>query len=305
MTSKRAAVGLGVLAMALVGNSVAVSGLLGHGPLMTAQAVRYVVAAGLLTAGARVAGVRVRRPRGAEWLWLTGVAATGLVLFNMAVVRGTAHAEPAVIAVAVACVPVLLGVFGPLLQRARPTGAGLLAAVVVTVGGVLVEGSGRTDAAGIGWALVALACEAAFTLLAVPVLGRHGAIGVSVHSVWLGAVMFAVLGILTEGPAAAAELGPAQWGAVAYLAVLVTAVAFVCWYSAVSRLGPGTAGVMTGVAPVAAAVGGMVIGGVIPGTLVWLGIAVVGLGLGIGLAGSLGADRGRHAPLSPVGNVRE
>lgn len=272
--------------MVLVGNSVAVSGLLGQSPLMTAQAVRYVLAAGLLAAGAKLAGVRLQRPRGAEWLWLTGVAATGLVLFNVAVVRGTAHAEPAVIAVAVACVPVLLGILGPLLQRARPSTAGLSAAVVVTVGGVLVEGSGRTDAAGIGWALVALACEAAFTLLAVPVLGRHGAIGVSVHSVWIGAVMFTVLGILTEGPAAAAELGPAQWGAVAYLTVLATAVAFVCWYSAVSRLGPGTAGLMTGLAPVAAAVGGMAIGGAVPGALVWLGMVVVGLGLVVGLAGA-------------------
>jgi hypothetical protein len=82
---------------------------------------------------------------------------------------------------------------------------------VVTIGSGLVEGAGRTDAAGVAWALVALCCEAAFTLLAVPVLARHGAWGVSVHSVWMGAVMLAVLGLAAEGTGAVAELTAADW----------------------------------------------------------------------------------------------
>lgn len=41
--------------------------------------------------------------------------------------------------------------------------------------------------------------------------------------------------------------------AVAYLAVAVTAVAFVLWYSSVRRLGAALAGLLAGVAPVAAA----------------------------------------------------
>src|SRR5258706_575427 len=83
---------------------------------------------------------------------------------------------------------------------------------------------------GLAWAAVALACEASFTLLAVPVLGRHGAWGVSVHSVWIGAVMLTVLGVVTEGPTAAGRLTAAELAAVAYLAILVTVVAFVLWY---------------------------------------------------------------------------
>ena len=130
---------------------------------------------------AKACRARISRPRGAEWLWLAGIAATGLVLFNVAVVRGVTHAEPAVIAVAVASVPILLGLIGPLLERQSPRRRILLAAAVVTAGSALVEGTGRTDAIGLGWAVVALLCEAAFTLLAVPVLPRHGAWGVSVH----------------------------------------------------------------------------------------------------------------------------
>ncbi|GLV96735.1 EamA family transporter [Streptomyces lavendulae] len=295
----------GVIGMALVGSSVTVSRSLVGAPLFASQAVRYAAAALILIALARVAGVPLLRPRGREWLWLAGIAGTGLVLFNVAVVRGVAHAEPAVIAVAVASVPILLGLVGPLLEGGRPSRRVLLAAPVVVAGAVLVEGTGRTDAAGVGWAALALACEAGFTLLAVPVLGRHGAWGVSVHAVWLGAVMLAGLAVFTERPVSGTASGPAsgpvsgpaafaaglgsltagQWAAVGYLAVLVTAVAFLLWYRTVAAVGSGRAGLLTGVAPLAAAGAGMLGGGAAPGPAVWLGLAVVIAGLALGLRG--------------------
>ncbi len=159
----------------------------------------------------------------------------------------------------------------------------LAAGAVVTCGAVLVQGLGRADAVGLGWALVVLACEAAFTLLAVPVLGRHGPWGVSVHATWLAAVVFAVLGVATEGPGAVAGLGVPDLLAAGYLAVAVTAVAFVLWYSTVTRLGAGRAGLLTGLAPVAAAGTGVLLGGAAPAPAVWVGIAVVGAGLALGL----------------------
>ena len=278
-----ASLAAGIVAMTLVGSSVGISRTLIHAPLFAAQAIRYAAAVLILLALARSTRAPVMRPRGREWLWLAGIAATGLVLFNVAIVRGVAHAEPAVIAVAVACVPVLLGIAGPLLERQAPRRKVVLAALVVTAGSVLVEGTGRTDAAGIAWAAVALACEAAFTLLAVPVLPRHGAWGVSVHSAWLGTIMLIVLSVVTEGPAAVTRLTAADWAAMGYLAVMVTAVAFLLWYSTVVALGAGRAGLLTGIAPVAAAVTGIVAGTQVPGPLVWLGMLVVICGLVAGL----------------------
>jgi drug/metabolite transporter (DMT)-like permease len=273
----------GLAGMTLVGGSVGVSRFLVDAPLFSAQAIRYAAAATLLVVLARLAGVRIGHPRGREWLWLAGVAAAGLVLFNIAIVRGVEHGEPAVIAVAVACVPVLLGVLGPLLERRTPNAQVVIAAVVVTAGSVLVEGTGRAEAVGVAWAAVALVCEAGFTLLAVPVLRRQSAWAVSVHSVWMGAVMFGVLGLVVEGPSAARRLDSVDWAAVAYLAVLVTAAAFVLWYSAVASLGAGTVGLLTGVAPISAALTGMVTGGRAPGPLVWTGMLVVVAGLAAGL----------------------
>src|SRR5262245_45248014 len=130
----RAAWWAGAGGMACVGGSVAVSGTLAAAPLMTTQAVRYAVAVALLLAIARLTGRRVPLPRGAEWLWLVGVAVAGLVLFNIALVRGAAHAEPAVFGVAIAGVPLVLALAGGTPRRAVVPGA-----AVVTAGAVLVE----------------------------------------------------------------------------------------------------------------------------------------------------------------------
>jgi drug/metabolite transporter (DMT)-like permease len=273
----------GTVAMAGVGGSVAVSGVLANAPFYTAEAARYAVACAILAGLARLAGRPVRRPRGPEWLWLGGIAASGLVIFNVALVEGARHAEPAVLGVAVACVPAVLAVVGPLLEGTRPRRQAIVAAVIVTGGAVLVQGVGRTDATGLVCAVVVFVCEALFTLLAIPVLRRHGAWGVSAHTTWLAAVMFAILGLAREGPGALARLDAHDWLATGYLAVVVTAVAFVMWYSCVGRIGAGRAGLLTGVAPVAAAASGVLLGHPGPRPLVWAGIAVVMAGLAFGL----------------------
>src|SRR5207248_4935907 len=71
------AIAMGSVGMATVGGSVAVSAVLADAPLFTAQAIRYALASVLLLAMARAARVPIRAPRGAEWLWLLGVAAAG------------------------------------------------------------------------------------------------------------------------------------------------------------------------------------------------------------------------------------
>ena len=279
-----AAVGVaaGSAAMVCVGGSVAVSAVLTTAPAYTAEGVRYGVACLILVALSRLTGHHLAWPRKAEWLWLSGIGVTGLVVFNLALVQGSRHAEPAVLGVAVACVPAVLALVGPLLEGTRPHTTSVVAALVVTAGAGLVQGLGRTDAVGVAWAVAVFGCEAAFTLLAIPVLGRHGPWGVSVHATWLATVMFAVLGIVHEGPAAITELTQADWLAVGYLAVAVTAAAFVLWYSSVRRLGASRAGLLTGIAPVAAAVSGVLLGGPAPRPLVWAGIAVVAVGLALG-----------------------
>ena len=273
----------GATGMVCVGGSVAVSGALADAPVLTVQSLRYAAACLLLLGYARATRHTLVRPRGTDWLWLGGVVLSGMVIFNLALVYGSRHAEPAVLGVAVACVPLLLAVGGPVLEGHGPAPRLVLAAVVVTGGAALVQGLGRADATGLGWAAVTFACEAGFTLLAVPLLGRHGPLGVSVHSTWLAAVVFAVLGAGREGVGAVTRLRADDLAAAVYLAVAVTALAFVLWYTCVDRLGAARAGLLTGIAPVSAAVTGVALGGPMPRPLVWAGVGLVAAGLALGL----------------------
>src|ERR1700730_987938 len=87
-----AGVATGTGAMVCVGGSVAVSGVLAHAPVFTAEALRYAVACVILLVLARLTGRRLVLPRGTEWLWLAGIAATRLVLFHVSL---GARARPA------------------------------------------------------------------------------------------------------------------------------------------------------------------------------------------------------------------
>jgi drug/metabolite transporter (DMT)-like permease len=275
--------------MAIMGSSVRVSSALVHAPLLVAQALRYAAAAAVLAGLRSFGGTRdappIVVPRGREWAWLLGVSATGLVGFNLAVVRGLAYAQPAAIAVVLACIPIGLALAGPLVGQ-RPAAAGaLLGALVVTAGSAMVEGAGSTSLAGAACAVAALLSEICFTLLAVPVLGRLGAWGVSFHATWMAAAMFGGLSLVLEGAGAASRLSGGQWAAAGGLA-LMTVAAFVCWYSAIGRLGTASAGLLTGAAPVAAAAATALTGGPAPGLLGFGGMLVVCAGL------ALGSERG-------------
>jgi drug/metabolite transporter (DMT)-like permease len=95
--------------------------------------------------------------------------------------------------------------------------------------------------------------------------------------------MFAVLALITEGPTAVTRLSAADLGAVVWLAAVVTVAAFVLWYSAVAALGPARAGLLTGIAPVSAALSGIVTGSRAPTIAMWAGMAIVLAGLAVGL----------------------
>ena len=68
--------GRGGHGLVCVGGSVAVSSVLAGAPVFTAEAVRYGAACLILVALAHLTGRRLSRPRGAQWLWLSGIAVT-------------------------------------------------------------------------------------------------------------------------------------------------------------------------------------------------------------------------------------
>ncbi|GAA0988196.1 DMT family transporter [Nocardiopsis tropica] len=270
--------------MALLGSSVAVIGATAGLPAFGLQSARYAVAALTVAALARLLGKRLVLPRGRDLLWVAGGALSGLVGFNIAVVIGTAHAEPAVLGAAVACIPIVLSVAGPLTRGKRPSRRLVAGAVVVSLGAVAVTGWGTADALGILMALSLIALEAGLTLFGAPALPRMGAWSYTASTAAVAALVFAVLSAATERAELGLLLTPASLGAVAYLGVVATALAFVLWFTGVGRIGAGGAGLAAGAAAPAAALIGALFGAPLPTAGTWLGMAAIGLGLAVGFA---------------------
>ena len=288
-----------IVAMLAVGTGITVSAQLVDYPVFGAQAVRYLAATVILVGALLVVRRPLPRPRGKDWLWLVGVAATGLVLFNVAVIRSVEHAEPAAVAILISAVPLILLIGESVRLRRRPSPQLLAGVVLVVVGAALVQGGGRTSVEGLAWAFVALVCEAAFTLLAVPVLGRLGAVGVSIHTCWMGALMFGALALGVDGLGAIPTLHTGAILALAYLAVVQTAIAFSLWYSAVNILGAAVAGLFVGLMPVGAALSGLVPGLTTVTPAVIGGSILVGVGIAVGLSARLAPEPPESPEPSP------
>jgi drug/metabolite transporter (DMT)-like permease len=201
------------------------------------------------------------------------------------VIEGVRETDPATVGVIVGCVPILLAFAGPLLERRPLSGRVIVAAVVVAAGaaGVQWAGGGIT-AAGLMLALGALGCEAAFSLLAVPHLKRLGPLAVSTYACLFAVPMLAAWSLLAEGPSLPVP-DAGQAAALAYLALGVTTLGFVAWYSAVGLLGVERAGLFSGVLPVSALVFSAVLGvaEITPERLA--AVVVVALGVTLGVRG--------------------
>lgn len=237
-------------AMAFVGSSVAASSLFTAYPIFAGQGLRYGLGALALAAFARRSLPRLRVEHLTRMLLLSS---TGLASFNVFLIAALRRAEAGSVGVIIGCVPVALALVVPVLERGRPTARVLTAALLVSSGAAAVQwAGGGMPLVGFAFAVAAMACEVAFTLLAVPLLGSLGPVGVSTYAC-------AGAGILLIGGSLAASGGgdfrtptAKEAIALAYLAVFVTALAFVFWYSAVERLRAERAGLFAGLVPVVA-----------------------------------------------------
>ena len=278
-------------ALALVGSLVAASDLVESYPFATGQALRYALAAALLLVLARG---RLPRLRPREAVGLAALAATGLVLFNMFVIEGVRETDPATVGVIVGCVPVVLAVAGPLLAGRVVSARVVGAAVVVAAGAAGVQWvDGGITLLGLALALGALACEAAFSLLAAPHLERLGPLAVSAYACLFAVPMLALWSLIAEGPSLPTPTAE-EAAALAYLALCVTAGGFVCWYSAVGLLGVERAGLFSGVLPVSALACSAALGvaEVTPQRLIAVAVVAGGITLGV----RAGAPRAAPAP---------
>jgi drug/metabolite transporter (DMT)-like permease len=272
-----------------VGSSLAMLETIDDYPAAGGQAVRYGLAAVLLALVLRGRGVP--RPTRRQLARLALLAATGLAGFNLLVIAAERSMDPASVGVVVATVPIVLAIAAPLQERRRVRPRALLAAAIVALGAAAVQGvGGEVTAAGLTAALGALLGEAAFSLVAAPLLPSLGALGVSAWCTALAVPQLLLYGIVADGPSGvvrAPELDEAL--VLVYLGAVVTAGCFVLWYTGVRLLGVERAGLLTGAMPAGALLTGALLGSsaLSPGRLA--GVLAVAAGIAVGMRAARGA----------------
>ncbi|MEV4757573.1 DMT family transporter [Micromonospora sp. NPDC049559] len=273
-----------VFGMAIVGSSVSLSQLLLGYPTLTGQALRYAAAAAVLLLIARRAPGPAR-PTAREWGILTALAATGLAAFNACILVALPHADAAVVGTVIGAAPLGLALIAPLARGVRPTYRIVAAAAVVVAGTALVQGTGRADGTGLLASLGALAGEVLFSLLAAAVLPRLGAVRVAAYSCAL-AVPLLLLAAVPAGEVPRWRVPTATEAVtLGYLALMMTVVAFLAWFTGLRRLGVERAGMIVGLMPVATLVTAAVQAGRWPDPGQAAGVLVVAAGLAVGLTG--------------------
>lgn len=262
----------------LVGLGVAASSYLVHYPAIASQGARYLLGAVVLAVIFRRRVLPRRVPRLDEWVRLALLATIGLGLFSVASIEALRHASVAGVGVIVGCVPIVLALVGSLLERRRPGAMVLAGASVAVIGSALVNGIGRLDALGLAWALVAMLSDATFSLLSVGLVAGLGVLPVAFGSTLLAGVVMTGWTVVT-GPRLPTS---SEALAIAYLAVTVSAAAFVLWYVGLARLGVVAAGLFVALIPVGSLMGAFVVQSRLVRPLAVVGVALVAAGIAIG-----------------------
>jgi len=281
--------------MFLVGTLTGVAALINSYPLYGGQALRYAAAAVILLAVASARRLPPARLTPRDVLLLAALAAVGMVGFNVCVVEATRAASPAMVGTVVGAVPVALAIAGPVLTgsagRRRPSARVVAAGGVIVAGAALTTGLGTGSLRGLLFASGALACEAGFSLLAMPLLPKLGPIRVSGYAAAAAVPMALAAAAIADGPGMLRVPTTAEAAGLAYLAVVVSVGAFVLWYAALPRLGADRAGLLAGVVPVGAIATTVALGLGHPTGADLAGAALVTAGLLLGLT-----PAGRRTP---------
>ncbi|EFL10803.1 MULTISPECIES: DMT family transporter [Actinomycetes] len=280
---KRSMVLSGVAGAVLVGGSVPVTGMLDGYPVITGQALRYALGGLLLLGWAKVTRSPLPRPKLGDLPTLLGLAATGMIGFQACLLLAQRYAEPSAVAAFLGASPLVLALLAPMLDGRRPSAAPVVGAVLAGLGIVVLSGGGSASAPGLLLAALAMLCEASFTLLAVGLLRRLGPLATSTWSCFTAAASGSVVGTVVDPAGAWRWPNARELVALLLLAVLVTAVAFVLWYSCVVGLGADRAGVLIGLMPVAGLAVAVLIGAQRFELKDLAGVALVAAGVACGL----------------------
>ena len=209
-------------------------------PPLLIVAIRFTVG-GLLM----LCVLRILEPSGRlvpkDFLPMVGLGCLGVAIGQTAFTFGVSMTTAANTGLIFATGPVWGLVLGSVLGLERPTFRGVVGVVlsIVGVGIVFYEGIGTQGTSLIGDFLVLLAAMGfgAYTVLSMPVLGRHSPLAVATYPLLFGGLIVLLLSTPYFGGLDWGSVGTGAWAAVAFSAVFAAAFAFSAWQRGISRVG--------------------------------------------------------------------
>jgi drug/metabolite transporter (DMT)-like permease len=269
---------LAAVASLLVGGSVPITGMLDGYPILTGQAIRYAIGAIALLLWLRG---RLPRPGRRDLPGLTGMVVAGMLGFNALILLAQRYATPGFVSAILGGSPLVLAILVPALRGRKPNPRALAGAVLVVAGVAVLTGGGSWHGPGLLLALLVLACEVTFTLAGAGVVQRIGAVAASTWAC-IGAAAGGLLVTIWQSDWA----GPtwAQFSALLLLGTLVTAMAFVFWYTGVQALGADRVGVLIGLMPLSGLGVAVIVGAQALTITALSGAVVVAVGCVVGLS---------------------
>lgn len=219
------------------------------------NSVRFLVAAAVVVAAARLSGRRWRFER-RHLPALIGLGVLGNTGYQLLFIYGAAATSADNAALILATVPAWVALFGTLfgVERVRPLG---WLGVALSLAGiaVIVTASDRAADFQFGGAtlrgdLLILACTlcwSLYTLSSRPMNRRYGPLTVTSFCVTVGAVPLILLGLPELGELRAASAGP--WAAAVASGALAIGLAYFFWNYGISQLGSARTALFSNLTP--------------------------------------------------------
>lgn len=249
--------------MTIVGSSVVVGKLIVESfPVFLANGLGLVVASAILIPLLVKREGGLPAVSGRDLLVLFLQALTGIFLFRVLLLYGLTLTTATASGVITSTTPAVIGLISFVFLKEK-LGANATAGIVLAVLGILAvnvsgTGSGAAGTTGaaalLGSLLVfgAVVGEALFTIFAKAASGRVTPLATATGASIMALAMFLPFSLYQARGFDFSGVSALEWVPVLYYGVFVTVVAFVLWFSGVSKVPASTAAVFTGVLPVSA-----------------------------------------------------